>query len=185
MNDTPRKPYVTDGPVPPLRALKLCSPEDRAWAAKLQSGNTSKKARKLIGEKLNIHLGTDGTYTEFLNWQRLQARWDALDARMQHTEDALKEKFPTLSREDLRDRVIKLSYATAAKDDDVELALKVMDRDLGDSRERRDWQKFQFDAAKKCLKVLPTLKAIATNKELSDKQRIDAVRQAVFGDLPS
>lgn len=45
-------------------------------------------------------------------------------------------------------------------------------------------QKFQFDAAKACLKHLPELRSIAANPKLNQKAKINHVRQLLFGQLP-
>ena len=44
--------------------------------------------------------------------------------------------------------------------------------------------KFQFDAAKACLKQLPALKVISQNKSLDEDAKLNAVREKLFGDLP-
>lgn len=45
-------------------------------------------------------------------------------------------------------------------------------------------QRFEFDAAKACLKKLPELRAIAADQSLDAKGKIKAIRQRLFGDLP-
>jgi hypothetical protein len=44
--------------------------------------------------------------------------------------------------------------------------------------------KFEFDAAKACLAKLPQLKTISTNKELSEDQKLEQARLALFGSAP-
>jgi hypothetical protein len=44
--------------------------------------------------------------------------------------------------------------------------------------------KFQFDAAKACLKALPELRAIAADSALDENGKLNAVRARLFGDLP-
>lgn len=44
-----------------------------------------------------------------------------------------------------------------------------------------DRDKFQFDAAKMCMKQLPMLKAIVADKSLTDDQRIEQIRMKLFG----
>lgn len=44
--------------------------------------------------------------------------------------------------------------------------------------------KFQFDAAAACLKKLPSLKTIAQNSGLDQKEKITQIRQLLFGELP-
>jgi hypothetical protein len=45
-------------------------------------------------------------------------------------------------------------------------------------------ERFQFDAAKACLKKLPELKQIASDNKLDQDEKLTAFRKALFGDLP-
>lgn len=44
--------------------------------------------------------------------------------------------------------------------------------------------KFEFDAATACLKVLPDLKEISANNKLSQTEKVQAIRLKLFGVLP-
>ena len=44
--------------------------------------------------------------------------------------------------------------------------------------------KFQFDATKQALAMLPQLRKVAADKSLDDRGRIDAARRILFGELP-
>lgn len=46
-------------------------------------------------------------------------------------------------------------------------------------------EKFEFDAAKACLKQLPLLKAISADRSLNDDQRIEQIRLKLFGEVPA
>lgn len=46
-------------------------------------------------------------------------------------------------------------------------------------------EKFEFDAAKKCLEKLPQLKAIAADSGLDKEAKLRAVREKLFGPLPT
>ncbi len=45
-------------------------------------------------------------------------------------------------------------------------------------------EQFEFDAAKACLKALPALKQISTNKSLSEADKVNAIRSKLFAVLP-
>ncbi len=45
-------------------------------------------------------------------------------------------------------------------------------------------QRFEFDAAKAALKELPALKLIASDKALSDDDKLSAARKKLFGEVP-
>jgi hypothetical protein len=44
-------------------------------------------------------------------------------------------------------------------------------------------EKFEFDAAKACLKMLPELKVISSDSKLSETEKINAVRLKLFGEV--
>jgi len=65
--------------------------------------------------------------------------------------------------------------------------LKIEIRQAAEARAERKYQlereKFEFDSAKAALKASAELKAISASK-LSDVEKIDAARRALFGELP-
>jgi hypothetical protein len=64
--------------------------------------------------------------------------------------------------------------------------IKVEKERVQQSKEELDLQreKFQFDAATACLKHLPRLRSIAANSALDESAKINAVREALFGEIP-
>jgi len=62
--------------------------------------------------------------------------------------------------------------------------LKEQGLNLRERQIQLDREKFEFDAAKACLKELPELKTIASNGKLTQAEKIDAIRRKLFGVLP-
>jgi hypothetical protein len=89
----------------------------------------------------------------------------------------------------LKQKAFELCQAPNANPQDVffviSQALKIRDQDLKQSDLALKRDKFQFDAAKACLKQLPALKAIAGDNSLDQNGKINAIRQKLFGTLPS
>jgi hypothetical protein len=96
----------------------------------------------------------------------------------------LREKFPGASRDQIRDAAIKRYYGLADLERDPKLGLKVMAMDLKDKVASLDRDRFEFDAAKACLARLPELKAVASDKGLSEVEKVRQIRLKLFGELP-
>ena len=100
------------------------------------------------------------------------------------SEEQRSEKFPGLSRDELRDQTIKETYGIARLLNDPKLGLKTAAVDLKDREFGLSLDKFQFDAAKACLALLPELKVISQNKGLTEPQKVQQIRLRLFGVLP-
>jgi hypothetical protein len=64
------------------------------------------------------------------------------------------------------------------------LLLKARDQDFKREKLAFDKTKFQWDAAEACLELLPELKLISQDKGLSEPQKVERIRQKLFGVLP-
>lgn len=88
----------------------------------------------------------------------------------------------------LKQKAFELSISPNANPKNVKalfmLVLKARDQDQKDAELALAREKFQFDAAKACLKQLPALKAIASDSKLDEQSKLRAVREKLFGALP-
>jgi hypothetical protein len=145
---------------------------------------TNAEVRKRIGERFGIHLRRDGQLSQFWQWQWRQAPIDHLGQMMSQDEQLLQDQFPGLTRDQLREVTIKRGYALADMMNDPKLGLKVAAEDRKDRALTHDVARWQFDAAKACLKLLPALKAVASDKGLSEPEKVQQIRLKLFGVLP-
>lgn len=171
---------------------------------------TTAEIRKRIRERLGISLGSDSSYSDFRSWQLQQRQWDRLNQIAETDEERLTDQFPGLSREKLREATIKRSYAMADLLNDPGFTLKVIKTDQSEAsarfkgeleiaklalakeaeaRARKEHElnreKFEFDAATAAKKFAAEIKTISANPKLNESQKINAIRQRLFGVLPA
>jgi hypothetical protein len=88
----------------------------------------------------------------------------------------------------LKQRAFELSINPQVNPKDVKaifaLVLKARDQELSEQQLALDRDRFQFDAAKACLKKLPELKAIASDTAMDEDAKLLAVREKLFGEIP-
>jgi hypothetical protein len=179
----PKKIRGDRGPVPPQRALKLRSAEEREWAYALGSSVnpstgqplTTAEVRKAIKERLGISLGSDSSYSDFRSWQLQQRQWDRLNQIAETDEERLTDQFPGLSREKLREATIKRSYAMADLLNDPEFTLKVIKTDQGEESARF---KGELDQAKLALARESEARARKEHELNREKFEFDAATAA-------
>lgn len=148
-----------------LTRLKRLAPEDRAeiysWAFPLDpnaTGQTNTEIRGAIQGRWGIALKRDGQLSDFWPWQRRQMVTDHLGMTMSRDEEELQDRYPNLSRDKIRDTVLKRAYAVADMSGDTKLALQVVAKDLMDKRADQDERRLileerakQADAAEKVI----------------------------------
>lgn len=88
----------------------------------------------------------------------------------------------------LKQKAFDLSVSPNSNPKDVKaiftLVLKSQDQATDAERLRLERDKFEFDAAKAAMAKLPTLRSIVASK-LSESEKVDQVRRALFGVLPA
>ena len=156
------------------------------WRALFISSATQASIRSQLASKLKINLKRDAQLTEFRSWLDEQDTRDREAERMAEDERRLTETFgDTLNKDQIREQVLHASYARTLATGDFKLGLKTVSADVKAESISLDRDKFQFDAAKACLAKLPELKAISANKELSEDQKLEQARLALFGSAPT
>lgn len=159
--------------------LTLEEPERDYWRARLVSLKTQKEIRREILEKLKIDLPHDSCLTYFRDWlnRQYERLWQA--ERMQENEDLLQKEHPDWTRDQLREEVLKRAYHESLNFANFKLGLSTARIDLADKSVQLQWEKFQFDAIKACLKRLPEVQAIAA-KDIPEEDKIYSIRELLF-----
>lgn len=116
--------------------------------------------------------------------------------------ELLRKKRPELSESELQGWANEFFQVQAVKIGDAKTYLRFatarhkaeMDRLNFEQRERGlkqkedslrlEREKFEFDAAESCLKQLPELRTIANNAKTSHSDKIQQIRERLFGSLP-
>ena len=151
------------------------------WAA--DEKNTNAIIRHRVGEFFNIDLSRDSQLSCFYSWVKLTRKTMEREGKIQHWLECEKLEHPELSDAELFRRGQRKFNLLAIAEEDPESWVKIQK----EQREREqlvlDRQKFEFDAAKLALSAVAQLKTISASK-LSDVEKIDAARKALFGELP-
>lgn len=163
--------------LPALTQLKQRSAEDRAEVMRWCDVMTSKQVRAHIQKRWKIVLRSDSQITHFRKWQEHQVVWDRFLEAVEHGENFLADKMPDVSRDTLREIAIKRAYAVSAMVDDAELALKVIEADLKDSADHRDWEKLEL--LKKKAAQADKARRVANSKKLTPEEKAEKLK-AIF-----
>ena len=152
----PDKIHITRGAIPPLRQLKLrCreNPAEGDWAFGLRDRHSNTQARAAIRKKFGIAIADDSKYSKFCAWWHRQKQWDILGELAEMDEAALKQRFPNLSRENVRTAAILRSYVAAELKEDDKLRLNVIkvDADEQSGRFKGAMEKKKFDQRERVL----------------------------------
>lgn len=198
----------------PLALLKARPAEEREWAFNLSAQTspvlTTADIRGEIRERLGISLGSDSAYSDFRSWQFRQRQWDVLGDINEMDEATLKDRFPNLSADKIRDAVIKRQFAVAELLNDPAHTLKVIKASQAESTGRTkasldqeklqlakeaearakaehllNREKFEFDAVQAAIKHAAEIKTISANRSLSSAEKVNQIRQKLFGTLPA
>lgn len=122
--------------------------------------------------------------SEFLSWYRLREQLTHNESTVKEMLEELKASSPDISQEQL-DQAGQLFFSALAIEQQDSLTWKrVKDSQLRTGLLKLNRDKFEFDAAKACLAMLPELKAIAVNKSLSETQKVENIRLKLFGKVP-
>ena len=153
-----------------------------SWRACFASELTQPRIREEVKRKLRINLVDDKQLTVFRQWLVKQ---DARDEEQQLTDQDEAELIAQgLTGDALRKALIEKIQRRAYLQGDAKTGLAAVDRAQREVVTELDRNKFEFDAAKACLAKLPELKAIASNKQLSEDERLEQARLALFGSAP-
>lgn len=97
-------------------------------------------------------------------------------------------QFDAATIDALKQKSFELSISRRADPRDVKslfmLVLKARDQDLAERNIDLAREKFEFDAAKAALEVLPELRRISDDRSISEGDKLTQARLALFGDLP-
>lgn len=177
-------------------AVLLNLPEEQQCklADWLLSGVPYHEAKILAEKEFGVSLKSLSPFKEF--WQQvcqphlLARRSRSLGAAGVRAEEAAKHSgaaFDTATLDALRQKAYELAESPGAEAKEVKavmmLLLKARDQDFEREKLAFDRQRFEFDAAQACLKQLPELKAISSNRGLNQTEKVEQIRLRLFGTL--
>jgi hypothetical protein len=122
--------------------------------------------------------------SEFLSWYRLKEQLAKNETTVSQMLEEIKQNDPSITQSQLEQAGQAFFSALAIEQQDSLTWKRVQDAKLRLGVLKLNRDKFEFDAATACLKQLPELKAISTNKALSETQKVEQIRLKLFGAVP-
>lgn len=176
------------------KLAQLSEGQEAQLAEWLLDGMPYHKAQELLEREFSLKVGHTAL-SQF--WQDvcvpllLARRSRAVQTAREIGDDARSRpgEFDKATVDLLEQKALELAIAPNADPRNVKalymLVLKARDQGLEERRITLDREKFEFDAAKACLRKLPTLKVIAADKGLGETEKLEAIRKHLFGEVPS
>lgn len=153
------------------------------WREQLDSNRSLDSIREEINTSLGLQLQYKIQLSRFRQWLADQDDREREEERMRDDERRFTKQFANASLDEIREKVLRRSYARTIGRGDFELGLRTLRLDQYERTVQLAIEKQQFKASKACLKILPKLKLISNNPKLSDTQKIDLIRLKLFGKI--
>jgi hypothetical protein len=122
-----------------------------------------------------------GALSNFLSWYSLQQQLSRNASTVETLLAEARKANPSWTPAQIEQAGQSFFSALALEQQDIKTWFLTQQLGIKKEQLRFDQEKFQFDAAKACLKQLPQLKVISTDKTLSETQKVDHIRQKLFG----
>jgi len=159
----------------------------------LLSGVPYHQVRVLVKKEFSVSTSLaalSGFYETFCSAELIARRRRAVSTADEIAKEVESKpgRFDAATIDALKQKAFELSVNPGANPKDVKslfmLVLKSRDQDLSERNIELAREKFEFDAAKAALAVLPELRKIATDRSLTDDDKLRQARLKLFGDLP-
>lgn len=159
----------------------------------LLNGTPYHVAQGLVEKEFKVRVKSLSSFSGF--WEDVcQPQLLVRRSRAVSTANAVREEmqsrpgeFQEATIDALSQKAFELSINPGTDPKDVKaifaLVLKAQDQSTDAERLKLERERFQFDAAKAAMAALPKLKSIVASK-LSEGEKVDQVRTALFGVLP-
>lgn len=181
----------------PSNAKLLTLPEEQQaqLAAWLLAGMTYPEARQRMAAEYGVRVENDRPFTDF--WQKVcvpelhKRREQAMHTAREIVRKAAGKpnQFGSAALELLQQKIFELATTLNTDTKEVKnvfsMVLQTQKHELSKAHLALARDKHEFNAAETCLKILPELKAIEANPALDQAAKINAIREKLFGKLPS
>jgi len=131
----------------------------------------------LLDEGIEVSLGE---LSEFYSWHCLEQQMSRNERTVERLLKRFKQMKPPASSAEVQ--AVGQAFFSALALEQQNPRVWALTQQLGLKREQLDLarQKFEFDAARECLKRLPELKAISAKPSLSPEEKARAIQQILF-----
>ena len=171
-------------------------PEDQQCklADWLLNGMPYHEANVLVGKEFGVTLRSLSSYSRFWSevcepelLKRRSRMVKSADARMAEAERR-PGQFDKATLDAIGEKAYAIAISPQSDPKDIKatmmLLLKAQDQNRKERELEHSVDRFQFDAAKACLALLPELKVISQDKGLSEPEKVQQIRLKLFGVLP-
>ena len=148
------------------------------WQELFVSASTQAAIRSELQKKLKVNLRFDKQLNAFRDWELEQRQLDIESERQLEDERRLKAEFGEWTLDQIREEVLKRSYARAMATGDFASGRKTIVQDLNVKKIAQDERKLVI-LEKKAAQA-DAAKGILENRELNEEQRAARMRE-VFG----
>ena len=122
--------------------------------------------------------------SEFLSWYSLRQQLARNESTVETLLKNLQTENPDWTPEQIQSAGQSFFTALALQQQDPKAWFMTQQLAIRKDQLSLDKNKFEFDATRAALAKLPELKAISSNKELSEDQKLEQARLALFGSAP-
>jgi hypothetical protein len=184
--NTQQKLMGGDSEVTRLKGLWLTLSEEARdfWRSLFVSPTTQTEIRRQILAELQINLRFDNQLNRFREWLTEQDARDEEAQRMLEDQRRFTEQFgETLTKDQVREKVLKASYARTLASGDFKLGLATVREDRGLLRAQTDQKRFmrqtgelftQWSADERAKEI--------ANSNFSNADKIEKLGKAMFGE---
>jgi hypothetical protein len=171
--------------------MKLPEEQQCKLAEWLLNGMPYHEANVLVEKEFGVTLRSLSAYSGF--WRevcepallaRRKRMVSSAEARAEEV-DRRPGQFDKATLDAISERAYALAISPQSAAKDVKAVMMLLLKAQDQSRKERElglaMDKFQFDAAKACLAVLPELKVISQDKGLSEPEKVQQIRLKLFG----
>lgn len=123
--------------------------------------------------------------SRFREWWLLQQQLSENEATVTQLMGSLSKENPTWSPAKIQETGQAFFTAMALQARDPKQWFFIQKLALQKQQLAFERDKFEFDAAKACLKKLPELKVISTDRSLTEPEKVEQIRLKLFGVVPA
>jgi len=146
-----------------------------------EGGKPQHALRAEFSKKLDLTIKHDSQLGRFRKWLGKQAKMAEQAEKMAKSEAKIRQEHPEWTFDQVRDAVLQEAYFEVLNGGDYKLGLQIVRTHTYVQKYLLDRDKFEFDATERCRRLLPTLRPIQQDSNLSEADKLRLIRLKLFG----
>jgi len=151
------------------------------WRQKFATGDNQAAKRQELRAQFGIDLDDDRLLTYFRSWDQEQVKRQQSAERLHARENQIQKEHPDWTFDQVRDAVLQHAYYEVLNGGDYKLGVQIVRTHTYVQKYLLDRDKFEFDATERCHRLLPTLRPIQQDSNLSEADKLRLLRLKIFG----